>query len=460
MNRMLVVGVCVFVCCSVALAAPVVSFTQLVTNRANLTIPHSNNDPLNGRIATRISGGWHYEVVNYADQEPALTDGNGLGTYTGVMADFPGPGTPAWSGFWDIRISNNPVFLREVRIYSGNLDKDGRVFHHVDLYVTTANPPQPNSTWTLLIAGVVPIAIPVLNPQPPNAWEATMSVVKDSGGADLAAGVTGLRVDAYSVSGTDRGFRDQWDAGTPNDVDGVDAAFESSKMYEIDAFFSTTGAPTPTPTVSPTPVGPDVDMDGVPDDNEAPNNNVQPGQSNRILSDSDGDGRLDGQEDTNANGQQDSGETSTRNRDTDGDRFEDGIEVLMSQNPLVVNPGFQDADGDGLPDSIDPNSSNRDTDGDRYDDGYDALYGHANNSGLKPALGDVNGDSFVTSLDALVVQSLFLAIINESNPVFNGPVHTKAFRYADPNRDGFVTSLDALIIQSYFLQILAILPLR
>lgn len=212
---------------------------------------------------------------------------------------------------------------------------------------------------------------------------------------------------------------------------------------------------------TPTPVGPDADRDGVPNANEGLNNTLPAGSSNWLLSDSDGDGRSDGQEDANKNGVRDTGETSTRNRDTDGDNFEDGIEILMSQDPLVANAGYLDSDGDGLPNSIDPNNTLKDTDGDRYDDGYDKLYGDPSNAAVVPHLGDVNGDTFVTSLDALIVQSLFLEIITYEAVVFDqgGPDYD-GFRYSDVNRDGFYTSLDALVIQSYFLQILPLLPLR
>lgn len=206
----------------------------------------------------------------------------------------------------------------------------------------------------------------------------------------------------------------------------------------------------------------DLDGDGVCDEQEGPNIGLPAGKSNIILDDSDGDRLLDGQEDTNRNGTQDAGETSTRDSDSDDDRFEDGLERLLSTNPLSPNAGFADADGDGLPDAQDPNDASKDSDGDRYDDLYDVLWNNSLvNMSQVPRLGDANGDTFVTSLDALIIQSLFLGIIDPNNPVFDqgGPDYN-GFRLTDANRDGFVTSLDALIIQSFFLQILPTLPLR
>lgn len=221
---------------------------------------------------------------------------------------------------------------------------------------------------------------------------------------------------------------------------------------------------TPTPTPTRTPACLDTDRDGLCDSVEGDNINLPAGKTNRLLNDSDGDGSLDGQEDTNGNGARDIGETNARGRDSDGDQYTDGIERLLGTNPLLSNAGYTDNDADELPDANDPNTSNADTDGDRIKDGYDAAYfqslGAANNAGQRPPLGDGNGDTFVTSLDALITQSLFLQLVDENNPVFNqgGPNHL-GFRYLDVNRDAFITSLDALVIQSFFLNILSALPL-
>lgn len=204
----------------------------------------------------------------------------------------------------------------------------------------------------------------------------------------------------------------------------------------------------------------DIDNDGLCDENEMANNTVTAGKTNRILDDTDGDGLKDGNEDANRNGTVDPTETSPANRDTDGDRFEDGIEIAMGQNPLVQNPGYVDNDNDGHPDGTDPALNDKDADDDRYDDGYEVVYGNPTNATVKPHLGDVNGDTFVTSLDALIVQSLFLSLIDANNAVFDGTVAQDCFRFGDLNRDGNITSLDALITQSYFLNLLQTLPLR
>lgn len=203
---------------------------------------------------------------------------------------------------------------------------------------------------------------------------------------------------------------------------------------------------------------PDADSDGLPDSVESANP-ATAGMSNRFLADSDLDGLRDAREDTNRNGALDSGETSTRNRDSDADGFHDGIEVIvLASNPLGnTSPGgtIVDVDKDSLPASVDPNDNNRDVDGDRIDDAYEWLrLGQAamTNNAVRPPLCDVNRDGFVSNLDALVIQSLFLSIAQFGN--FPGSSDT------DPNGDGSVSNVDALIAQSFFLGNLATLPLR
>lgn len=202
----------------------------------------------------------------------------------------------------------------------------------------------------------------------------------------------------------------------------------------------------------------DADSDGLLDNVEAANP-PGPGQSNRYLADSDGDGLGDAVEDANRNGQQDSGETGTRDRDSDDDGLLDGIEVLiLGSNPLDPNspsPRPADADSDTLPQGSDLNEGNPDVDGDRFDDGYEAVYlgVAASGDGARvPVLGDLNVDGFVTNLDALVVQSLFLQLIQFAD----WPTAT----WADVDSDGTIGNLDALVMHAFFLHLAARLPLR
>lgn len=203
---------------------------------------------------------------------------------------------------------------------------------------------------------------------------------------------------------------------------------------------------------------PDFDQDGIVDVLES--NPPPAGKTNRYLFDSDGDGLADGVEDANRNGMRDAGETDARNRDSDGDGIVDGVEVLFfGSNPLnAASPGAgqnADADNDELPDAFDfmaPN--NPDFDGDGYKDGFEAYMINldaALSAAVRPPLGDVNNDGFVTNVDALVTQSLFLGL----TPFSNFPKVV----WSDVNRDGNITNVDALVIQSKFLGLLPLLPL-
>lgn len=218
---------------------------------------------------------------------------------------------------------------------------------------------------------------------------------------------------------------------------------------------------TPVPTSTPTPPPADLDNDGVPDivEHAAPG----AGQSSVYLDDSDRDGLLDGQEDTNRNGVKEANETSTRSQDTDGDQYRDGIERALTYDPLNANsPGvlMADNDNDWLPNINDLAPDNPDFDGDRFKDGYEvSLLGFdaMANAAQKPTMGDVNGDGLVSNLDALVTQSFFLGNLSVGSAVWGGAY--RGFRNTDMNGDAFASNVDALIIQSFFLGNLQRLPL-
>lgn len=204
---------------------------------------------------------------------------------------------------------------------------------------------------------------------------------------------------------------------------------------------------------------PDLDGDRIPNVYER----FEPlgGGTNSHLADSDGDGLSDWTEDDDLDLRTSPGETDARRYDTDGDGVPDGVERrVLGSDPL--NPGSPliplDQDRDGLPTSHDPNDLNPDADGDRYSDGYEAAVlglGAVNRADAFPYLADVNMDRFVTSLDALAIQTLFLHLIEGDHPVFGG----RGTSYSDVNRDGFITSLDALIVHAFFLYLTPRLPL-
>jgi hypothetical protein len=92
--------------------------------------------------------------------------------------------------------------------------------------------------------------------------------------------------------------------------------------------------------------------------------------------DTDGDNLLDSEEDINANGIVDEGETDPLNADTDGGGEADGSEVRAGRNPFIPEDDYTyDADGDLLPNGVEAtlgtNPHSRDSDGDSLPDALD-----------------------------------------------------------------------------------------
>lgn len=173
------------------------------------------------------------------------------------------------------------------------------------------------------------------------------------------------------------------------------------------------------------------------------------------LIDTDNDGLADLREDVNSNGIRDEDETDPRNPDTDGDGWADGLEVkILLSDPLDPNdPGpLEDGDGDGLPSILDPDDDNRDADGDRIADGYEAValdLAAVSNAARYPPIGDLNADGYVSNVDALIVQGVFLRIL---------PGEQFHMENADANSDQRISNVDALILHSFFMQQTELLP--
>ena len=89
-------------------------------------------------------------------------------------------------------------------------------------------------------------------------------------------------------------------------------------------------------------------------------------------------------------------------RDTDGDGFEDGVEVALCAD-ILTDQGALDSDGDGLPDSADPGAGD-DFDGDRYLDFYEVITGSDPSSAdSSPSLGDVVDSDGLNAADGLAM---------------------------------------------------------
>jgi len=150
--------------------------------------------------------------------------------------------------------------------------------------------------------------------------------------------------------------------------------------------------------------------------------------------DSDNDGLLLSQEDTNGNGIVDPGETDPFNPDTDGDNLTDGYEVNISGTnplnsdtdtdgifddtdicPLAGDTDQLDHDNDGIGSACDnctiiPNTDQRDTNDDGYGNLCDA---------------DVDNDGVVTRVDLLIIYRAFGGVNLDADLTGDGVVNFK-----------------------------------
>lgn len=252
------IGFCLAVFQFESWSAPQIAVQELAESRATLTYQPSGEDDLHENLAQMTSPTpWHPVNTNPADQEAAFTDGLDLGPLTGLLNDFLGGPTPEENENTPAAVAEwyfaQPEDLYEIRVFSGNAGgRDGRIFHHYDVAVTT-NPIPALGPFNLLIEEVTPVPTgfgTVGNPNPPGLYEASLSVVNDDTNGPLATGITGIQIIFYMVSNTAGAFRDDWTPGMGDDRDGDAPAFESPLIYEVDAFFSPQTPPQPASSVN------------------------------------------------------------------------------------------------------------------------------------------------------------------------------------------------------------------
>lgn len=146
--------------------------------------------------------------------------------------------------------------------------------------------------------------------------------------------------------------------------------------------------------------------------------------------------------------------TDPDNPDTDGDGYEDPLEIALGTNPRDRNdPGpMPDSDGDGIPDPLDPAPNDRDSDGDGFLDGYELAAGSdpADDQSI-PLLGSADGqDGRPNFIDGVLTLNYFLGNV--------GPEGIAPESQLDVNRDGSVDSTDAILLLNWHLGNIPYLP--
>ena len=197
----------------------------------DLAATYSSTDLIEGLIATELPGdqGWYPANTNYLDQLPAFTDGQGVSAsgLTGLLSDFPGAGQPAKLIRYALPV---PSDIDELRVFTGNNGRDGRVFHTYTVRFS--------SDWAQTFTDFIYVQSHpsgTLNNADNNQWRVVLSQLANASGR-LAREVTHIEFDFYSVDNTGGEMRDPFNGVNPftGTDDGLDAAFVSPLVWEID----------------------------------------------------------------------------------------------------------------------------------------------------------------------------------------------------------------------------------
>ena len=197
----------------------------------DLAATYDSTDLIEGLIATELPGdqGWYPANTNSLDQLPAFTDGQGVREtgLTGLLSDFPGAGNPAKLIEYALPV---PCDISEIRVFTGNNGRDGRVFHTYTVKFS--------SDWGQTFTAPIYVQSHpsgTLNNADNNQWRVVLSQLSDASGM-LAKGVTHMEFDFYSVDNTGGEMRDPFDGVNPftGEDDGMSAAFVSPLVWEID----------------------------------------------------------------------------------------------------------------------------------------------------------------------------------------------------------------------------------
>ncbi|MGD9634265.1 MAG: cellulase family glycosylhydrolase [Pirellulales bacterium] len=212
--------------------------TEHALSDAALSTHFSNSDLLQGRIPTVLAGdiGWH--SANPASTNPndpnglaAFTDGVGdLGSgVTGLLNDFPTPGSPAKLVSYDLAA---PHDIDEIRIFTGNNGKDGRIFSTTAVWTSTDG-----VDYDLLgYFQSDPSGSQNNASTPGGAKGSTLVRIFHDDGTPIVEGVTHLRFDFYAAANIPGVMLDPFDGVNPftGIDDGLAAAYVSPLVREID----------------------------------------------------------------------------------------------------------------------------------------------------------------------------------------------------------------------------------
>ncbi len=208
-----------------------INVTVTQGEEADLAATYATNDLIAGLLPVELPGdkGWHPANTDPLDQLPAFTDGQGVRAtgLTGLLNDFPGAGNPTKLVQYALPV---PCEINEIRVFTGNNGRDGRVFHTYTVRFS--------SDWGQTFTDRIYVQSHpsgTVNNANNHAWLAVLSQLTNTTDM-LAREVTHIEFDFYSVDNTEGEMRDPYDGVNPftGTDDGLTAAIESPLVWEID----------------------------------------------------------------------------------------------------------------------------------------------------------------------------------------------------------------------------------
>ncbi|MFQ5806096.1 MAG: hypothetical protein ACE5I3_06575 [Phycisphaerae bacterium] len=169
-----------------------------------------------------------------------FVDGELNGYQDGILRDYARAALSVRFGF------SMPTDIGTLRVIGGNWDRNGRTFHHYDVWASIDGLGDMGSFFAVAL-GVRTGDFTWINN---GLWEASLTEVHDFDSKYLVQGATDLRIVFYCVDNTQGRFQDQWqgnfneDPGyqtacpdtEPEDTDGFRKAFVGSIIRETDVF--------------------------------------------------------------------------------------------------------------------------------------------------------------------------------------------------------------------------------
>jgi hypothetical protein len=192
----------------------------------------ATGDLIAGQMGVELAPlyGWHPANSNPADQLPAMTDDAGLlaSGLTGLLNDFPTPGTPAKT----LQYSFPATDIAGIQVLTGNNGGDGRIFSTTVVRYSTDG----GSNYSVLGYFQSDPSGTLNNGGSNPRYYSTLVQIADDSSAVLAAGVTDVIFELYAVDNTGGQMRDPFDGVNP--FTGIDdtlsAAFVSPLVFELD----------------------------------------------------------------------------------------------------------------------------------------------------------------------------------------------------------------------------------